>query len=280
MSLHYAGETTTSHSISIGSAITVSASASSACTVDRIVRGQYAERRVVSASEAITFGPYLHHVVLHISVTAGMVEVSDSYATAGLATFEQDVRGDHVAVDAYGDDILAWDDLRFPVQGINPAGSSAPPSVDDTTRPGTLLFASGATNIIAGVAQLPHAWARGTNIHPHIHWAKTTSASGGVVWQLRYAVANVSGTFGAYSDWEDCTYPVSDSDTADKHALAAWSEIDMSAHKESAIILWQIQRKHDHASDDYAANARLLEVDFHYQRNKSGTQSEIPLEDA
>ena len=55
-----------------------------------------------------------------------------------------------------------WDDLRFPAQGINPAGAASPPTVDDTTFPGTLLFATNATNVIAGVAQLPHAWKRGT----------------------------------------------------------------------------------------------------------------------
>lgn len=42
------------------------------------------------------------------------------------------------------------DDLRFPASGFNPAGSSAPPTVDTTT--GLLTFAGNADNIIGGVA--------------------------------------------------------------------------------------------------------------------------------
>lgn len=46
---------------------------------------------------------------------------------------EQGVPGTSVTFDV-------WDDLRFPAQGINPAGAADAPTVDTATRPGTLLF--------------------------------------------------------------------------------------------------------------------------------------------
>lgn len=169
-----------------------------------------------------------------------------------------------------------WDDLRFPAQGINPAGSPSPASIDNTTRPGTLLFASNSTQHIGGVAQIPHAWKRNSALRPHVHWAKTSSASGGVVWQFRYAVADIGSVIPAYSAWAGGTNAVSDSDTADKHAITSFSEIDMTGLKESTIVLWEIRRKHDDAADDYGADARLLEFDIHYLTNKRGTNTEIP----
>jgi hypothetical protein len=168
-----------------------------------------------------------------------------------------------------------WEDLRFPAQGINPAGSAAPPTVDDTTFPGTLLFSHSADNVIGGVAQLPHSWQRGTAIRPHVHWAKTTSATGTVAWRLRYTWADIGGTFGAYSDWDTATSGVPNSNTANKHALATFTPITPATGVgESSMICWQVIR--DVSEDDYGASARLLEVDFHYQTNKNGTRNEIP----
>lgn len=168
-----------------------------------------------------------------------------------------------------------WEDLRFPVQGINPAGSAAPPTVDQTTFPGTMLFSTSADNIVAGVAQLPHSWQRGTPIRPHVHWAKTTSAGGTVAWRLRYTWADIGGTFGIYSSWDTATSGVPNSDTANKHALATFAEITPATGVgESSILCWELMR--DVSEDNYGADARLFELDFHFQTNKSGTKNEIP----
>lgn len=173
-------------------------------------------------------------------------------------------------------DAIAWDDLRFPAQGINPAGTSNAPSVDTTTWPGTLLFSNSANNHIAGVAQMPHAWRRGSAVRPHVHWSKTSTGSGGVQWELRYSVAEIGAVFPAVSAWTVGVNAVSDSNTTDKHALDAFPDITMDSMKESAIILWEVRRNTDATADTYAAPARLLEFDFHYQREKNGTESEIP----
>lgn len=170
----------------------------------------------------------------------------------------------------------AWDDLRFPASGINPVGAVADPVVDTSTYPGTLLFSSSATNLIAGIAQIPHAWVAGSGLRPHIHWSKSTSAAGGVVWEFCFAVADIGGTFGAYSSWEAGTDVVSHSDTAHKHALTRFTEIDMAGKKGSTIVAWQVRRKHDATADTYGADARLWEFDFHYRVYGLGRDTEIP----
>lgn len=175
-----------------------------------------------------------------------------------------------------GAEYLAWDDLRFPAQGINPAGTAAPPTLDDTTVPGTLLFAHNTENIIAGVAQMPHAWARETAIRPHVHWAKSTSAAGGVVWELAYALVNNGGTLGAYSDWAAGTDVISNANTAGKVVITSFDEIAMTDLKESCLMLWKLRRNVAATADDYGASARFFEFDIHYQVGKLGTVSEIP----
>lgn len=69
-----------------------------------------------------------------------------------------------------------WDDLRFPAQGINPAGAASPPAVDEvlTSFTGTLLFSGSQENVIAGVAQMPHSWSPGT-------WIESSM----LCWQIR-----------------------------------------------------------------------------------------------
>jgi hypothetical protein len=169
-----------------------------------------------------------------------------------------------------------WYDLRFPVQGINPAGSAAAASVDQTTYPGTLLFPTTLDAHVAGIAQMPHAWLRGSAIKPHIHWAKTTADAGGldVAWEFRYSIWEVGATALSATDWGAGTLVVGDLTTAEKHNITSFSEITMTGYKESVVLWWEIRR--NVANDTYGENARLLEFDIHYQVNKQGTFSEIP----
>lgn len=185
-------------------------------------------------------------------------------------------RSPFVILDEYGNSTgtAAWEDLRFPAQAINPAGAPNAAAVDSTTYLGTLLFAKGQDAHIAGVAQLPHAWKRGTAIRPHIHWAKDTSAAGTVAWELRYVVADIGGVFGAYSAWVRGTLAVSDGNTAHQQALTAFGEIALTDVGESGMVLWELRR--DVSEDTYGSTVRLFELDFHYQTNKAGTKDEVP----
>ncbi len=182
------------------------------------------------------------------------------------------------------EDVLGWTDLRFPATSINPAGQTGAATLEtDVSKfPGTLLFSSSADNIVCGIAQLPHEiyLGDGAVIHPHIHWAKTTSASGKVIWEFSYRwIGNVGDTAGAWSTPENGTDAISDSDTADHHALTSFSYLSLSGYRVSAMIAFKLYRRAGtDVNDTYGADARLFELDFHYQKhaNRPGSLLEYP----
>lgn len=164
-----------------------------------------------------------------------------------------------------------WDDLRFPASSLNPPGSVSDADVDPNT--GTLLFAAGSTEQICGIAQMPHSWHYETPVRPHIHWGPTTTGTGDVLWRLSYKYANVHGEFQATYRTIDSLAAAGGSATA--HQLIGFGSINMTGMKLSTIILWTLQRIGGDASDTYAADARLIEVDFHYQINSVGSGQEF-----
>ncbi len=172
--------------------------------------------------------------------------------------------------------ILCWDDLQCPPEAFNAQGSPSPPTIDNTTVPGTWLFSGTIENNLAVVRQMPHRWKQGGTLKPHVHWEKTTTGSGEVMWQWCYSIANVGAVFPAYSDYFDGTNAVPHSDTVRKHALDTFPEVDMTGKRESCMICIKFRRLPSHASDTYAADARFLEFDIHYQSDKDGTEVEYP----
>lgn len=170
-----------------------------------------------------------------------------------------------------------WDDLRFPAQGINPPGTEDAPTRNTTT--GLLEFSGTADNIIAGVAQMPHAWHAGTEIRPHIHLLFPTAATANTKWRLDYDVASVHGNFtNAYGTFTQQTaITVANPNSAKKHVIASFAPIDMTGFTESCVVMWKITRlASSDAQDDDTGACALLEFDIHYQINKRGTADEIP----
>lgn len=176
-----------------------------------------------------------------------------------------------------GDIGYTWEDLKFPVQAINPPGQASDPDVEATT--GALLFDAAATELVYGVAQMPHAWEEGSYIVPHVHWQKTTSAAGNVLWRLDYEVVN-NGAVAAmdYGTQIDVTSPVDgtpDNDTANEVLISSFGSVDMTDCRISCLFLWRLSRIGGDASDTYGADARLLELDFHYQTDAAGSFQEF-----
>lgn len=170
-----------------------------------------------------------------------------------------------------------WDDLRFPAQGINPAGAVDAPTVETTLTgyPGTLLFSGSQENVIAGVAQLPHAWKRGSAIHPHIHWSKPVGSANAVAWVLYYRILGSPGqTHGALQGPFAATTTVGDPTASNSMLISSFAEIDMAGQKESTCLAWQVRRLGNTDAD--SGTARLFEFDIHYQTDKSGTIEEFP----
>lgn len=164
-----------------------------------------------------------------------------------------------------------WEDLRFPAAGINPPGAVSDPDIDQTD--GALLFDAGGTEIIMGMAQMPHSWLEGSALHPHLHWSPVDANAGNVLWRLEYQMAKINGSFpGAWTAVDALEAAGGD---AEKHQYAEFAAIDTLGNPGvSMMIKWRISRIGGDASDTYAADAKLLEFDFHYQIASVGSGEE------
>lgn len=171
-----------------------------------------------------------------------------------------------------------WDDLRFPAQGINPPGNVSDPDVETST--GLLLFSASATNVIAGVAQLPHSWDQGTEVIPHVHWQKTTAGAGNVLWRFEYDNIVNPGDVSllTYAGVIDALTPVGgtpDDGAARRNLISSFGLLDMTDKLISCCILWKVLRIGGDAADTYADDARLVEFDIHYRLDSNGSFAEF-----
>lgn len=163
-----------------------------------------------------------------------------------------------------------WEDLRFPATGINPPGGASDPDID--TSDGALLFDKASTEVIAGIAQMPHSWIEGSVIIPHIHWAPMDTDAGNVYWRFEYNIANVKDSFAA-------AYTALNIQEASDlvvlgHQVVGFGSIDMTGMKLSSVIKWKLSRIGGDALDTYDDDAKLYEVDFHYQIGSVGSGEE------
>jgi hypothetical protein len=166
-----------------------------------------------------------------------------------------------------------WEDLRFPATAIrtNPASEHPALQLDPVGR----LFRHTDTDILYLIAQLPHAWRAGTTLQPHVHWAKTTAASGGVYWQLTYRWATIGDAIANAVSIGSAVPSVSDANTANVHALTRLGTISGSGKQISDMLLMQLSRVHNNEADDYGASALLMEFDIHYQVSSPGSRQEF-----
>ena len=167
-----------------------------------------------------------------------------------------------------------WDDLRFPAQGINPPGAVSDPAVEAET--GLLLFSASQTNVVAGVAQMPHSWREGSVIVPHVHWQKTVAGAGDVLWRFEYDNIVDPGEISdlLYANVLDVTTPVPgtpDDNAARRNLISSFGEVDTTGKRISCCILWKLSRIGGDGADTYAELARLVEFDIHYQLDGGGS---------
>ncbi len=81
-----------------------------------------------------------------------------------------------------------------------------------------------------------------------------------------------------YGTSSDVTSPVSgtpDNDTANEVLISSFDAIDMTDCRISCLIIWKLSRIGGDASDTYGADARLLELDFHYKTDSFGSVQEF-----
>ena len=164
-----------------------------------------------------------------------------------------------------------WDDMRAPATAVKGGGS--PPS-DDTTN-GCLLFSGSATNSVFITLQIPHTWYEGSTLKPHVHWQKTDTSSGDVLWQLDYKWSPINEVMDAAFTTLQATAVAAgtpDTDTADKHLITPLGDISGQGKQVSDMLICKLSRLGGDASDTYDnQNARFLEFDIHYEVDGLGT---------
>ena len=171
---------------------------------------------------------------------------------------------------------IGWDDLRSPATVLK-VGSTAPST---NTTYGWLEFAHNQNQYVFTHVQLPHSWRQGTALQPHVHWMKTTSATGEVEWQFLYRWVKIGEVMDA--SWLPATGSsvltpaVSDGNTAYQHALSAFGEIPVDGVQISDMLVCKITRLGSSYSgaNHYTAPAALLEFDIHYQIDSFGSNYE------
>lgn len=178
-----------------------------------------------------------------------------------------------------------WDDLRVPVLSTKLGGTKDPDLGkvfdDGSGSQGVFsyLFSATTEEELYFMVQVPHGWKYETAIHPHVHWIPTVNGSAGqkVSWGLEYVVGAIGEVFGnttiVYADtpYNDETL------VANKHYLTEFPDISMTGiDSVSAMILCRVFRDATGAggTDDYANDVALLEIDFHYESDRIGSDNE------
>ena len=182
-----------------------------------------------------------------------------------------------------------WDDLRFPALALRvpAAGALQEPDLvqfrdDGAGSTGVFLYAFDADTEeeMYFAAQMPHSWA-GTPIYPHVHWSLGSGATGTVSWGIEYSWSEITGTFPTTSIiYGNTPAPNEDSLVAYRHYLTSLPAITGTfVNKLSSMIVGRIFRDATGAgkSDSVDADVVLLELDFHYEINRLGSDDTFHL---
>lgn len=170
--------------------------------------------------------------------------------------------------------IEAWDDIRVPVNAVSKNfGTTKPDEISFIGNTVVLGFDNTASEGVTFSVQMPHAWLQESNIHAHVHWSPIDDSDGGVRWQLEYSWANMGSTFPAVA-----TIGMTDASASQyKHQyieLGPDTGIDATGKTFSSMLMCKLVRNVTHSEDSYAADAALLEVDFHYRLDGFGSEAE------
>jgi hypothetical protein len=177
-----------------------------------------------------------------------------------------------------------WEDLRVPMTSTKLGGTKDPGfTVFKTTggSQGAFLywFDNGTEEELYFACQIPHSYKQGSDIYPHIHWIPSSTGTSGqkVSWGLEYTWSNVGSIFGNTNIiYANVTFPADATLIASKHYMTALPTISGSGKTISSMLVCRLFRDATGAgaTDSYAADAGLLEIDFHFELDTMGSKTE------
>jgi hypothetical protein len=177
------------------------------------------------------------------------------------------------------DSATVWEDYRVtPLLRLNTDGTinNVGPTFTQIGSSGlyAYTFNDGTTDNVYFEIQMPHNWAEGTNIYPHVHWIPASNSSGTVEWSLQYQWVNLGGSFSGTA-----TTPLTGTQAVDVNQYKSFMTglgggISGAGMEISSILLCHLYRVAGSGSvaDTYPGSALLLSVDIHYKINTMGSR--------
>jgi hypothetical protein len=164
-------------------------------------------------------------------------------------------------------DATVWTDLVFPVNTLKTVGQADKPDFIPANI--SLSFPEDTTEMVGIIVQMPHQWAPGTTIFPHVHWRQTENQN--VDWRIAYKWWNIG-------DLEPTGYSYCVISTRTQ-VYQAGTQHQLSTNTNgisglgktlSSILMIKLYRK----SDNSTGEQQLLQFDIHYMINKLGSRTE------
>ena len=179
---------------------------------------------------------------------------------------------------SYVGNATRWDDLKVPVNSVKINKTIDPPTWGVFLGDLALLwFRSGKSDDVLFNLQMPHGWKEGTRIYPHVHWTTKDGAPGmnRVTWVLDYTWQKVGGTFTSNTPISGTTVATPNEGSIEnyEHIITpiGTNGINGTGMTLSSMLVCRLSRSD---SDSYANDAGLLEIDFHYQIDSDGSNTE------
>ena len=175
---------------------------------------------------------------------------------------------------AHGD-ATCWDDIALGVGQLG-AGGSAPDSIN-TNSSGIYLFGFDGVNTteqLFGTFEMPHTYAEGTDIVPHVHWAPTTTGTGNVKWCVDFWRIDDTSPIIPSTPTTICVVAATDG-TAWKVFRSDTTTVTGTNFKIGDQVGFRLYRNPSDAEDTYGADAVVLTFGIHYQINSLGSRNII-----
>ena len=188
--------------------------------------------------------------------------------------------GGYVNIDAKNIYLVntVYDDIRVPVTSVKAAGTKDPgfQKILDNGAGSvgvyTYHFDKDIQEELFFTLQIPHSYKSGTNLLPHVHWMPTSTGGGNVVWGLEYSLNHFNN--GTFPNTSIVTGTGAAGVVSKTHLLTNLSTGIIGTTGVSSMLLGRVFRDSTNLADTYGADAALLEIDFHYQIDKLGTDLE------
>lgn len=193
--------------------------------------------------------------------------IADTARVWGLSVHELRVTGGtSIFLDSTA---TVWDDLMFPVQNLKTVGTTAKPDYDVIGQ--TLDFPEDTTEAIGFVVQMPHSWKEGSTIYPHVHWLRAAADS--VDWRFRYKWFNIGAALPGTWTEKILSHNTQTWTTGTIQELSrSVNGVGLSGAGKtiSSILVVKFYRR----SDNYTGDAKLLQIDIHYEQDALGSGHE------